>query len=278
MKRQIDFSKHLFRASSSGKLMTGVKPNLTANQAKLLGDLKDKQVDGKITDKQLITLGNLLDKQLAKPTLSTTTKTYLEQLHKEVIFDKAAPLTSKYLDKGIQVEEASISLYSDVTDTLFIKNKERKNNDFLTGEADNVQGKIRDIKSSWDLSTFPMFEDEIPNKDYYWQLQCYMELWNIDEAELIYCLVDTPLTLIEDEKRRMSWKMGFIDLPDDMALEIEKNMMFNDVPAEFRCKVYHVKRDKAAMKQLQDQIERCRAYLNGLSEALADKLAINANA
>lgn len=270
MKTRTDFTDYKFRCSSLGKLMTGVKPNLTTKQEELLDTLLAKQRGGNITEKQTVTLGQLLEKKNQKPTLSQTVKTYLEQLHKEEVFGKREQIRSKYLDKGVQVEEQSITLYSDVTDTLFIKNKERRSNDFITGEPDNTQGKIRDIKSSWSLSTFPMHDSSLSNDDYWWQLQGYMELWNMDDSELIYCLVDTPEELIQDELRRTSWKLGFLELPDELEKEIRFNMTFSDVPKELRCKVFKVERDRLAMRQLEEQLIRCRTYLNNLSEKLGE--------
>lgn len=269
MKRRTDFTDYKFRCSSLGKLMTGVKPNLTDNQAEMLETLIAKQRGGNITDKQTVTLGQLIEKCDARPALSATTKNYLEQLHKEEVFGKCEELRSKYLDKGIQVEEQSITLYSELTNTLFIKNKERRNNHFITGEPDNTQGKIRDIKSSWSLATFPMHDDRLTNVDYYWQLQGYMELFDKEDSELIYCLVDTPEELINDEMRRTGWKSGFTaDIPDELEAEIRSNMTFSDIPAQLRVKVFHVKRDRLAMRQLEEQVIRCRAYLNQLSERL----------
>lgn len=271
-----DFTDYKFRCSALGKLMVGVKPNLTDKQHDLLFTLQAKQKDGKITDKQLVQLGQLIEKRDARPTLSSATKSYLEQLHKEEVFGKRDEIRSKYLDKGIQVEEQSITLYSEVTDMLFVKNKERKSNAFITGEPDNTQGKIRDIKSSWSLSTFPMHDDQLTNFDYYWQLQGYMELFDLDESELIYCLVDTPEELIQDEMRRVSWKMGYLELPKELEYEIRSNMTFSDIPKELRCKVFKVERDRLAMRQLEDQIIRCRTYLNNLSVKLGSMVSVDA--
>lgn len=272
-----DFTDYRFRCSALGKLMVGVKPNLTDKQHDLLFTLQAKQKEGKITDKQLVQLGQLIEKRDAKPTLSSTTKSYLEQLHKEEVFGKRDEIRSKYLDKGIQVEEQSITLYSEVTDMLFVKNKERRSNAFITGEPDNTQGKIRDIKSSWSLSTFPMHDDQLTNFDYYWQLQGYMELFDLEESELIYCLVDTPEELIQDEMRRVSWKMGYLELPQDLEDEIRSNMTFSDIPKELRCKVFSVERDRLAMRQLEEQIIRCRTYLNNLSVKLGSMVSVDAN-
>lgn len=271
MKKTIDFTDYKFRCSSLGKLMVGVKPSITEKQEQLLETLLAKQRGGNITEKQTITLGQLIEKKNARPELSKGVKTYLEQLHKEEVFGKREEIRSKYLDKGIQVEEQSITLYSELTDTLFIKNKKREKNDFITGEPDNTQGKIRDIKSSWNLSTFPMHENRLTNVDYFWQLQGYMELWDLDTSELIYCLVDSPEELINDEIRRTGWKLGFTaEIPDELEQEIRSNMTFSDIPKELRIKVFHVERDRLAMRQLEEQIIRCRTYMNQLSEKLGE--------
>lgn len=276
MKSRTDFTDYKFRCSSLGKVMIGVKPSITEKQSELLDTLLAKQRGGNITDKQLITLGQLIEKRDQRPTLSATTKTYLEQLHKEEVFTKREELRSKYLDKGIQVEEQSITLYSELTDTLFIKNKERRNNHFITGEPDNTQAKIRDIKSSWSLSTFPMHDDQLTNMDYWWQLQGYMELFDLEESELIYCLVDTPEELINDEMRRVGWKAGFTaDIPDELEQEIRNNMTFSDIPAPLRVKVFKVERDRLAMRQLEEQVIRCRTYLNNLSVKLGGYIQTN---
>lgn len=216
-------------------------------------------------------LGKLMtNPQKKTETLSQTTKSYLLEIFNEEIFNKSNEIVSKYLDKGIQVEEDSIQLYERVKGTLVIKNEERKFNDFIIGTPDSVGSVVRDFKSSWNINTFPMFDTEIPNKQYYWQLQGYMELWNIDHAELIYCLVDTPEMLIEDEKRRTSWKLGMIELPIDLEAEIDNNMRFQTIPEYLRVKVFNVERNKEDIEQLYSRIADCKAYLNGLLDNLAN--------
>lgn len=269
-----DFTDYLFRCSQLGKIMTGANSGLTVKQEELFEGLKEKMKVGKITDKQIITYGQLLEKKNAKPTLSQTAKTYLNELHKEVLFGRTKEITNKFLSKGIQVEEQSITLYSEVTNTLFIKNKERFNNEFLTGEPDNIQGKVRDIKSSWDFSTFPIHDLTIPNKDYYWQLQGYMDLTGINEADLIYCLVDTPETIVEDEKRRTSWKTGYLELPKELEDEIERNMNYNDIPPELRVKVFSITKNEKDLEALKGQIKIAREYLTALSLKVADRLEL----
>ena len=257
------------RASELGIIMTGCKPPLTVKQTERVAELKSKD---KLTDKQHIELGGLLDKMLHTPSLSATTESKMQDYFKEMEFNRSTDLRSKYLDKGIMVEEQAITLVSEVLDLFLVKNRERKSNGYLTGEPDNVQGKVRDIKSSWDLKTFPMFDTELVNKTYWWQVQAYMELFDIDAAEVIYCLVDTPEMLIQDELRRVSWQMNYIDIPEDLEAEVRHTMTFADIPKELRVKRFHVDRDRESMAMVEPQVMRCREYLNGLSANIAKRL------
>jgi len=254
------------RCSELGIVMTGCKPPLTVKQAARVEELKSK--GEKITDIQRIELGELLGKLLHKPTISQTTESHIQQAFKEMKFGRSKDLHGKYTDKGIMVEEQAITLVSEVLDMFLVKNRLRKSNAYLTGEPDNVQGMVRDIKSSWDLSTFPMFEDELPNKAYWWQMQGYMELFDIDRAEVIYCLVDTPELLILDELRRVSWQLNHIELPEDLEDEVRHNMTFGDIPKEHRVKRFVVERDRDSMAMVEPQVKRCREYMAELNQRL----------
>lgn len=268
---RLDFSNYKFRCSSLGKIMTGVNPGLTQKQEEmyLQYDARYKGQGRSLTENQKAVYYDLGAKKYGSPKLSTTTKSYLEQLHLEEVFGRRKEIQSKYLDKGIMVEEDSLTLYTEVTGELFVKNKTRFENEYITGEPDNKQGnKIRDIKSSWELGTFPLYDSEIKNKDYIWQLMGYMILTGYTLSELIYCLVDTPLMLIEDEKRRISWKMGMLEITDELSEEIERSMTFQDIPKEMRVKVFNLEYSEVYRDALYKQIDLCREYLNSLSEKL----------
>ncbi len=264
----LKFDNYLFRCSSLGKLLT--EPQSKA----------DKDA------------GNL----------SKTTENYLKEIHKEVLFKRKKDLVSKYLDKGIQVEEQSLTLYSNYTKTPFYKNKDFFKNEFICGTPDNAKGKIRDIKSSWDYSTFPFYDTKITNNDYIAQLNGYMELSGINEAELIYCLVDTPHKIINDELRRADWKYNIIDgngnVNDEtipLVVEIVSNMIythdglleycetnpavkidwfidFREVPEKLRVKVFKIKKDTELIEKLYSRIFKAREYLNNLSLEIAEIL------
>lgn len=270
----LTFKTYLFRCSSLGKIMTGQRAGLTARQTNELSRLQKKRHTGRITDNQIITIADLIQKRDAAPKLSQTTIAYLKELHKEIIFNRSAEFSSKYTEKGIHAEEKSFTLYCEVVGKLLVKNKKRFNNEFITGEPDNCFKKVRDIKTSWDWLTFPLYETDLPDKNYYWQLLGYMALTGYKTAQVIYCLTDTPEMLIEDEKRRLSWKAGYIDITPEMDAEIQRNYTYDDIPKELRIKTFNLKYNEDDIKALYAQIELCRAYMAGLSLAVVGHLEI----
>ena len=73
-----------------------------------------------------------------KDELSVGAKTYVTKLAKEMIYGYDERVTTKYMDKGLRVEDESIDLYNAVHLTSYSKNMERKTNEWITGEADIV--------------------------------------------------------------------------------------------------------------------------------------------
>lgn len=228
------FENHLFRCSALGKLMTNPR--------------------------------------YKKDALSATTRRYLQELHKEVLFGKSTDLQSKYLDKGKQVEDESIAMYNRVKGSTEIKNEEHYSNEYISGTPDIVGSKLIDIKSSWDFTTFPMHEETLPSKDYYWQLQGYMELTGKKESWIAYCLVDTPTQLIQDEVRRLGWQLGMIEVPMDLEAEVYERLQYSDIPEELRIKTFHVEYNEEDIQRLYERIEICREYLTDLSVGLGERI------
>ena len=225
---KISFDKYLFRCSSLGKLMT--YPN--------------------------------------KDTLSAGPKTFLGQIFKEELFGKSGEIKSKYLSKGLLVEEESIKLYNSINDTSHKKNTKRFDNGHITGEPDIISDVIIDIKSSWDHSTFPFTNEDNPNKDYYWQLQGYMALTDFKESKLIYCLVDTPDEIIHHEIKVISSKLGVIDLPEELEDSIWDGLKFAKTNPKYRVKEFVVERNQDDIDAIYKRVELARGYLNDLNQLL----------
>lgn len=207
-----------------------------------------------------------------------TREKYLRQLHREIKYGRRKEFSSKYTEKGLQVEEDSITLYSRVKKVFFKKNKERINNSYITGEPDAFTGtdirnadKIVDAKSSWDLFTFPYPNDKI-SKDYYWQMQGYMALTGARSATLAFCLIDTPETLIMDEERKLFYKMNAGTFENPLYIqaceELRRSMIFGDIPLSDRVIEFHIQRNDKDIAAIYNRVDTCRAYLCDLERQL----------
>ena len=133
-----------------------------------------------------------------KDTLADGAKTYLEKLASQYILDWKENLDTFEVQKGLDCEELSIDLYNAVNGTFYSKNTDRVSTELITGECDILDASadlVIDIKTAYSKKTFPVFLT--PSKLYEWQLRCYMHLYDVNQAELAYCLVSTPEHLIK---------------------------------------------------------------------------------
>ena len=198
--------------------------------------------------------------------LSQTAKTYVEEQVLLAKYGIVKTFNSRYTDKGNLVEDESIKLASDVLDLGFLyKNDEHFSNDWVTGTPDvNTANLILDVKSSWDATTFPFFATEIPTKDYYYQLQGYMWLTGKQKSLLVYCLVNTPLDMVQDEIRRAHWNANLLEESLDLIDEVQKRHNFDHIPDNRRVKVFEVERDEQVINEIKERVELCREYFNTL--------------
>jgi hypothetical protein len=188
-------------------------------------------------------------------TLSVGAKTAIAKQAKQFVYGYDEQFSSKYTEKGILVEDRSIELLNSVTFSSHKKNTERKTNEWLTGEADIVTDKIIDIKSSWSLATFPAIAADGENKAYEWQLRAYMMLWDLDQAEIAYCLVSTPDHLV-----------GFED----------KNLHYVDhIAPELRVTLIKYQRDKALEDKIKFKIDEARKYFDQVVKQISTKHLFN---
>jgi hypothetical protein len=202
--------------------------------------------------------------------LSQTTKTYLHELAIEEVYGIRKEFNSRYTDKGNEVEDLSIELCNDVLDIGFIyKNEEHFSNDWITGTPDvNTKEILLDVKSSYDATTFPFFDLELTNKMYLYQMHGYMWLTGKEESLLCYCLIDTPLQIVEDEIRREHWKASLIEESLDLRAFVQSKHTFAHIPKEKRLKVFKIAKDEKVIEDIKTRIELCREYYNDLIQKL----------
>jgi hypothetical protein len=202
--------------------------------------------------------------------LSQTAKSYIQELVLEHKYGIKKEFSSRYTDKGLQCEDEAITLVNNVLGLNFIfKNEEHFANDFITGTPDvNTNEILLDVKCSYEAHTFPFFETEIPTKDYFFQLQGYLWLTGKTEALLCYCLINTPLEIVEDEVRREHWKHKVIDEDLEIREYVEKKHNFDQIPDNRKVKVFKVERDETIIWAIQEKVTEARIYYDLLNEIL----------
>jgi hypothetical protein len=139
-----------------------------------------------------------------------------------------------------------------------VKNTERRSNDFITGECDLFDSGAKrghDIKSSWSIQTFPISVTDCEDRLYEWQMRGYMALWDADEWEVNYCLVDTPDRLI-----------GF----EPMQLHVVSHL-----PEWTRVTSWTIKRDLEKEAAIYEKVKHAREYLAQVINEFDQTHAIN---
>lgn len=183
-------------------------------------------------------------KTKAEGILSVGAKTYIRELAMQEILGVDFSFSSKETEKGIEVEDESIGLLNRVRGLSLTKNTERKSNGYITGECDlfdELPRKGYDLKSSWSAKTFPGFEIDCGDKAYEYQMRGYMWLWDADEWEVVYGLVDTPERLIGFEPLQMH--------------------IVSHIPEHMRITGWNIKRDLAIEANIKERVEAAREYM-----------------
>jgi hypothetical protein len=198
--------------------------------------------------------------------LSQTAKTYVEELAKEHLFGIKKVFKSRYTDKGNEVEEKAIELTEEVLGFEFLtKNENYYQNDYIKGTPDIITTSlVIDVKSSWSGDTFPFFETELPNKDYYYQVMGYMWLTGKKNALISYCLINTPEEIVNDEIRRTAWGKYEIEPSEETIRDVVALHSFDHIPKDRRVKAFHVEYNEGVVNEMKTRIEHCRTYFNEL--------------
>ena len=268
-----DFSDHKFRASSFGNLMTGAT-GLTEAQLKLIEDLETKKVtkkgltpkqhdlqfkllnsDKELNDKQQETLDDLNNKQdeLIGLTdkqqetlddliykrdnfeLSKGAKSYLRKLRREIKFGRRQELKSKYLEKGIELEEEAITFLSLYHGEYFTNNTDRVFDDFFQGEVDVLEG--YDTKCVWSMNTLPDPEEPIPNI-YEYQNRVYMRLHNAEKWTTSSIALSMTDTALADVIYREGFRWENNEISEWRKVEIIKQWTYEEEDFVKRCSTY----------------------------------------
>lgn len=253
-------------ASQIGKIMGGALGKPTEKQMARLKELEEKKETPKgLTAIQQTELTDLIAKRDAKPTLQDGAKTYCKGWLKEQadLYDRVQSFSNKYTKKGETCEPSGIDLTKRIMGYGEIfKNTRQYENDFIIGTPDLILKLfIEDIKCSWDEQTFPLFDIELPQKDYWWQGQGYMDLLNKGKHAVNYCLIDTPTELIDKAAFYRAKSLGMDDVPMELWDKVCAEMTYPDVPDYLKFNRFEFDRDDIAIKAVHEQVKLCREYI-----------------
>lgn len=220
------------RCSAIGRIMSGRigPPEGDLNFIKEM-DAREKPMTDKMKERYN-SIKNM------KPELPAGAKSYCEEWLKEQLYGMRSEVNSKYLTKGIECEDESISFLNRTYGIELKKNICSFEDEHITGTPDLIlENLVWDVKTSWDFQTFPLFE-KVLSRDYYWQLQGYMKLVNAGQAAIKYVLINTPEEL------------------DPRLLNYSK------LGPSLRIKSFDVERNEDDINAIAERVNLCRDYIH----------------
>lgn len=272
------------RCSAINRIMAG-EIGLTAAQQERLNDYQQRKAGThpkglKLTAKMEADMADLQYKQL-NPELTEGAKTYCKQWLKETLYKRREQVKSKYISKGHDTEEEGFTMMAVHLKLGFVqKNEEFRQDDFIMGTCDldhEASDTVFDNKSSWSLDQFPMFETEIPSKDYEAQIQGYMHLWKRERGAVVYTLNDIPIDqlgylmkpwLSDDEKQEEALNLIYTRKAWDAAksryFPDAGDVDFVEIPEKDRVKPFYFEYDPAFIAEVQERVKLCRKYIDTL--------------
>lgn len=194
--------------------------------------------------------------------LSETAKSYLLDIYVKEVYgrQKSDLIANKYVRKGTMCETDSLMLFEKVTGKKFFKNKNTLSNDYIVGTPDVYKPEIIDIKTSWDIFTFAKSNKKTAEADYYYQLLGYMWLTGQTKASLVYCLVDTPSQMVNDEILRLCY---YID--EEEADKYRNNYEYSDIEDKDKVKMYEFNYEDSEIEKIMVKIFAARNFLKSLT-------------
>lgn len=277
----MDFSNFKFRCSSLGYIMADTKEKSNAEKYTEALESRVKKLDAlsKCTEKAVKTREKLenelydLDLKIEEleaikdiPTLSDTCKTHLCDVYTSQKYNRREDIKSKYLEKGLLMEEDAITQYSLLTGAFHKKNGERRENDYITGEMDfEDETYAIDTKVNWSIFQFTRTVAKPIKPLYHWQLDGYMWLWGKQKGKLVYALLDTPEHLVVMEEKKLLY--DFVGTEEDYkeaCAELRRNHTYSDIPLEEKIRTFEVEYDEERIGKLQQRVIACRQFLQDL--------------
>jgi hypothetical protein len=217
--------------------------------------------------------------KIANPELPEGAKTHCKKWLKEKQYRRRGDIKSKYIDKGNTSEEDGFTLMAVQLGLGMVhKNTQLHQNDYIIGTDDIFAGGIvYDNKCSYTLDSFPMYEFEIPDQKYEWQINSYADLRGCENGVLAYTLIDAPIEIVE---REVKWIMKPNDIYRKLCELVYTKDYFDtlvqrfcpdatytyfvEIPEADRIKAFNIKFDIGKRDKTYQRVIMCREYIINL--------------
>lgn len=222
---------------------------------------------------------NDLKKVKDEPSVSSTCMKRLCAEYTKFTTGRERIINSKEIEKGLLLEEDAITEYSIFTQEYLVKNKQRKENEYVSGEIDIEEPeRVTDTKVSWDIYSFDALMVSGIKSAYEFQGRTYCWLWNKPSARIVHTLLNTPEHLIQNMERKLMYDMFGSEqrknLASDEELEVYNeackkirfNHIYDDLPRSRKIRMFDVQRDLDIEQKMIEKIEQCRLILNNFSK------------
>jgi len=282
MKKQ-DFSTFKIACAEIYSLFSvpkGIKPRATEVKKYERLIESDKKTDEDIKyiremEAKIATYHN--DPPLSAVTINSLIKQYGNKIYNKKVATKGDIVS--FLKKGTDMEAEAVELLSKIDNSVYYLQEETVENDYLIGKCDIIcPTKVIDTKISWNVNTFLKAKTTKLSPKYWYQMQGYMELYDVDEAEVVFLLLNTPPELIEREKVKLAnrFMIGEIDRDKyEIDLEnIESAFTYSNIPIKRRYFRYKVKREPSIFETVYKKVEKARTWMQAFEKSMKNNILI----
>ncbi len=216
------------------------------------------------------------------PPLSKTAISSLIKQYGWIVYNKKTAQKGdamSFLKKGTDMESEAVQLLSKIDKSIYRLETENAENDYLVGRGDIIchdKDKVIDIKISWNVNSFLKSRTTPLSSKYWYQMQGYMELYNVNKAEVVFLLLNTPPELIEREKIKLinRFMIGEIDRDKyeiDMG-NIESSFTYSNLPISKRHFRYVVNREPKIFERVYKSTEKARVWLSEFDKEMKSNI------
>jgi len=267
----------MFRTYNFGDLMGSLTKNsLTEKQEITLRDLLSKI---QLTPTQAKERDRLVAKRDALPELSETAKTLVKDYFNSLVRGTSKMhLSNKYLEKGKQLENMALARIAKVNGWQAPLNANKLGIDLTDeygyGHPDAMYKNLGfgfDAKCSFSDQTFPLFAKDLKEaaktsfQRYEWQAKRYAMIAGFDHWYVCFSLENTPEQLIVNESWKLWKESGNEGQPDESFInEVREMHNFDHLPDWARVKTFRVDLTESDREKVKEHVTLARNYFDEL--------------